>query len=1275
MQKSILMLAAGMLLSGATATAATRYVAPGGSGDGSSWATAMSDLQEAINASDAGDQVWVAAGVYKPTELIKTNKATSKAFKMKDGVSLYGGFEGTETTLDQRKTGDKPYDMLNPTILSADDDVADEWTRGYDGVTSVWGWVYEGNNNITGTSKNSSHVLYSAATLEVPTVIDGFTLTGANANVATAKPSGGAVYAPGKVTVNNCRIVENSVYFTAEANDCNSYGAGVYLNGGSIANCYIARAYAHSSYGSGIGGGVYVIDGTVENCVFEDCVATDGGGAVYMRDSSLKNCTISGCYGSKGGAIYNNGGTIDGATIIDCRALHGGGIFNAGTVKNVVIAGCYADYEVYEDGLTMGGGGIYNYSGDVAGAAVYNCTSWRGGGVYLASGRLINATVQNNTERDAAAASANVFGEAASVLNTISASDVAASNFVAPTALAGSKDVDASVLAAADWSLAPGSIFIDAGTPVEGYAEGLDLAGNPRVAGASIDCGAYEAQGGERVPTAILTFAESTGQVRIAAGYKAGYEFTIDWGNGEEEVCDNLAYYVHELKGNTVKIYCDSLIQFIGINQGLVAADFSHAATLQRVQIGNNQLTSLVMGEHPLLDGIYAENNKLTEVNIAGSPAIKVLDVHNNLIGGTIDCSAMYQLSKVDISDNMITGLTLPEATTVNQILCGGNQIESLTVENLSGLTELSCTGNKITSLTLKALPKLEALYAGSNQLAAVDLSECQALETVNLSENQLESVDLSNNTELTGVYVQDNKLTALDLSKNAKVRWLNFGNNKVAEIGIAHLSSLTLLEASNNALTEIVFPQSSYFPTVNVANNRLSTIDVSKNMYLSTLNVSGNNLTALNLEGNPYLYYLYCANNKLTELDVEINNYLQRIEAQGNKLSQLNVVQQVNLRELLLQSNQFSAEALKEIITDLPDVSGVEVGENVADWMRVLNISYNPGTETADVEAASAKGWFVTSDYDTPDAEIALTDLNVQIIRSETSYYETSEAEIVYANDEKTLLNFENFMGTGARIVATLDAEGNVAIAPQMCGGDGEGNYLMIVNAESVNGAPFEIANTRLYGKFDGTTLTLDPWNLIVVPYTFAENLGTYYPENVTSTFVKSNSKMEYTVVDGGTIEVPIYAENAGNGTVDVYGWGRYAMVSLQKVNGNWTINSAAKAYFMEGAEYNVVAPDGADVVSVDVPDSRNIVFGAWQFRNVATGKVVRDCSSAKLTLGFDLPDITGIDAAIVDADIVETTYYNAAGIGAPVPCRGFNIRVDVLSNGTTRTTKVVVK
>ena len=50
---------------------------------------------------------------------------------MKDGVSLYGGFAGTETSKDAREmeTVANVSVCKTATILNADDDVADSWVR------------------------------------------------------------------------------------------------------------------------------------------------------------------------------------------------------------------------------------------------------------------------------------------------------------------------------------------------------------------------------------------------------------------------------------------------------------------------------------------------------------------------------------------------------------------------------------------------------------------------------------------------------------------------------------------------------------------------------------------------------------------------------------------------------------------------------------------------------------------------------------------------------------------------------------------------------------------------------------------------------------------------------------------------------------------------------------------------------------------------------------------------------------------------------------------
>ena len=76
-----------------------RRVKMGGTGDGSTW-TAAANLQAALGMSSADDQIWIAAGIYKPGTVLDadapTNAEREATFTIPAGVKLYGGFAGNE---------------------------------------------------------------------------------------------------------------------------------------------------------------------------------------------------------------------------------------------------------------------------------------------------------------------------------------------------------------------------------------------------------------------------------------------------------------------------------------------------------------------------------------------------------------------------------------------------------------------------------------------------------------------------------------------------------------------------------------------------------------------------------------------------------------------------------------------------------------------------------------------------------------------------------------------------------------------------------------------------------------------------------------------------------------------------------------------------------------------------------------------------------------------------------------------------------------------------
>ena len=69
-----------------------------GTGDGSSWIDAHTDLQQALASTNSGE-IWVAAGTYTPA---CSGGDRWISFELRSGVALYGGFAGFESLREQR---------------------------------------------------------------------------------------------------------------------------------------------------------------------------------------------------------------------------------------------------------------------------------------------------------------------------------------------------------------------------------------------------------------------------------------------------------------------------------------------------------------------------------------------------------------------------------------------------------------------------------------------------------------------------------------------------------------------------------------------------------------------------------------------------------------------------------------------------------------------------------------------------------------------------------------------------------------------------------------------------------------------------------------------------------------------------------------------------------------------------------------------------------------------------------------------------------------------
>jgi hypothetical protein len=223
-----------------------------GANNGTSWANAYTSLQTAINAAGAGAQIWVKAGTYKPTSYLDpkvTNNLRSRSFVLKGGVSVIGGFAGTETQLGQRDV------EANLTILSGD-------FNGNDSAT----WPPDSSRG-----ENAYHVVV-ALNQATPIVLDGLTITGGNANNSTYKqPNNGSAIPAG---VNPHEVGGGGVVLSSEL---------------KIANCLI---FQNSSENDGGGLLVYIEPSTsrrlrISDTVFSANLAGDGGAISFGSKSII----------------------------------------------------------------------------------------------------------------------------------------------------------------------------------------------------------------------------------------------------------------------------------------------------------------------------------------------------------------------------------------------------------------------------------------------------------------------------------------------------------------------------------------------------------------------------------------------------------------------------------------------------------------------------------------------------------------------------------------------------------------------------------------------------------------------------------------------------------------------------------------------------------------------------------------------------------------------------------------------------------------------------
>ncbi|MEO0352244.1 MAG: hypothetical protein AAF282_19570, partial [Cyanobacteria bacterium P01_A01_bin.15] len=294
--------------------------------DGSSWGTATS-LQTALATAAAGDEIWLAQGIYSPG-----NNPTD-TFTINKAIELYGGFTGTETIREQRDW------EANPTILSGNDvnrivvtaqSTTD--TALIDGVI-----IQEGNSNDDGGG------IYNQGNGRL-------TLQNAIIRDNQAADDGGGIRNDGELLIFNSSILNNTAIGTSETS-----GGGGLLNTVSSSVTIVSSTFSGNTAPNG---GAIRNDGTLNltNSTLSGNLALESGGGLANTVNVQPPLTI---VGSATATISNSTITNNEAQNASEQATAvGGGIANFGdvTVTNSIIAGNVGNDDIVDINFFIGSG-------------------------------------------------------------------------------------------------------------------------------------------------------------------------------------------------------------------------------------------------------------------------------------------------------------------------------------------------------------------------------------------------------------------------------------------------------------------------------------------------------------------------------------------------------------------------------------------------------------------------------------------------------------------------------------------------------------------------------------------------------------------------------------------------------------------------------------------------------------------------------------------------------------------------------------------------------
>ncbi|MHC4692830.1 MAG: S8 family serine peptidase [Planctomycetota bacterium] len=357
---------------------AVMYVDKAATGNetGLSWTDAFKDLKFTMEITDALStipEIRVAQGTYHPADPNGNRKAS---FSLKSGMVLRGGYAGV-----QGPNPDARDVQAYQTILSGDLNEDD-------------------GPGFVNYQENSYHVVVGR-NLDSNTVLDGFVVSGGNADGMYVNTNGG-----GMLNRNGSNPVIIDCNFSA--NLSSGGGSGMYNDN---SNPHVIRCrFSGNAIGGNSGGGMYNINSSpiVEDCEFVANDAGVGGGMANGESGNARivNCLFKDNKASFGGGFYSRDNCNP--TVIDCTFENNWADFTGGGLElrggNSSFTRCrIINNDAGES--DWGGSGISAFSGTItfeSCTVTGNHSYENGGGMFVWSAIVYmeNCTISDNTADD-----------------------------------------------------------------------------------------------------------------------------------------------------------------------------------------------------------------------------------------------------------------------------------------------------------------------------------------------------------------------------------------------------------------------------------------------------------------------------------------------------------------------------------------------------------------------------------------------------------------------------------------------------------------------------------------------------------------------------------------------------------------------------------------------------------------------------------------------------------------------------------------------------------